>query len=591
MPGIVDPMILKAFLNESADSVNQLESDLQALETDLTNMDLVNSVFRALHTIKGNSSFLDLASITSITHEAETILDRIRNGDDHMSQETIDVVFAVVDALRAMIADPDRNQDTSAVMQQLLSYSKSNKPIVELREGAAEVLRGTSEDGVAPPAAAETRVVVPTIRIEEAKIERMVNMVNELKIVRYAMEAMPQLLEHMGDEARELRFSLDLAISKMSRITGDLGALVYGARLVPVDNVFRKFPRVVRDLSQRLKKQIKLEIANGSAELDKTIVEAIADPMTHLIRNAVDHGIEDPKARAASGKPAQGTVTLNSFVDGNSVVIEIKDDGKGIDTELVARKAVEKGIISADKAANMSYSEKLALIFAPGFSTAAQVTDISGRGVGMDVVKSNINKLKGTVAIQSVVGEGTTIQLRFPLSVVVLRCLYVYGNDVCYAIPLHQVEESLTIPRGQLYQRRPPEREKHEILPVYSLTELLWDKYALPTGTQALNALKVRRKDGATYCLLVDRFSYMEEAIIHSVDSYISSIPGVQGGVIRKDGSVTVSINLDGLYDKIASRKPLGWTAVPVVEAKAEDIATNLPKSLQELLATNFKAG
>src|SRR3989338_1366009 len=279
MAGIVDPIILKAFLNESADSVNQLETDLQALEGDFANTELVNSVFRALHTIKGNSSFLDLMSITEIAHEAETILDRIRNGDDHMSQETIDVIFAVVDALRAMIADPENNQDTSGVMQQLLGYSKSNKPIVGVKPSAASAATAPADTALdifgEPPAestrAPACRVVLPTIRIEEAKVERMVNMVNELKIVRYTMEALPAMMDHMGEEARDLRFALELALSKMGRITGDLGALVYGARLVPVDNVFRKFPRVVRDLSQKLGKQIQLEIANGGAELDKSI--------------------------------------------------------------------------------------------------------------------------------------------------------------------------------------------------------------------------------------------------------------------------------------------------------------------------------
>ena len=432
--------------------------------------------------------------------------------------------------------------------------------------------------------------MLPTIRIEEAKVERMVNMVNELKIVRYTMEALPAMMDHMGEEARDLRFALELALSKMGRITGDLGALVYGARLVPVDNVFRKFPRVVRDLSQKLGKQIQLEIANGGAELDKSIVEAIADPMTHLIRNAADHGIEGPEGRKRAGKAVHGTITLNSFVDVNSVVIEIKDDGKGIDTDIVARKAVEKGIIPADKAMAMSYAEKLGLIFAPGFSTAEVVTDISGRGVGMDVVKSNINKLKGTVSIQSQVGKGTTIQLRFPLSVVVLRCLYAYASEVCYAIPLHQVDESLTIQRGQLHKKRPKPKELQEVFPVFSLNDLLWEQFSVPANSPALNALKVRGKDGSTYGLLVDRFSYMEEAIIHSVDSYISSIPGIQGGVIRKDGSVTVSLNLDGLYDRVASRKPLGWAMVPVTVVSTDGPQPNLPQSLRELLDANFKA-
>lgn len=587
MAGIVDPIILRAFLNESSESIGQLEADLQALETDLNNGELINSVFRALHTIKGNSSFLDLTNVTEITHEAESILDRIRHGDDQLSQETIDVIFAVVDMLRAMIADPQGTHDVTAVMQQLMNYSKSNKPITELKPGASPAAPAAPGSADAGDAAEMARVVLPTIRIEEAKVERMVSMVNELKIVRHTLEAMPQMLEELGEGARDVRFALDMAISKMSRITGDLGAVVYSARLVPVDNVFRKFPRVLRDLSTKLGKQMKLEIKNGSAELDKSIVEAIADPMTHLIRNAADHGIESPSERLLLGKNEVGTVTLNSFVDVNSVVIEIIDDGKGIDTEVVSRKAVEKGIIPADKAKAMSFAEKLGLIFAPGFSTAEKVTDISGRGVGMDVVKSNINKLKGTVMIHSEVGKGTTIQLRFPLSVVVIRCLYVYAEEICYALPLHQVEESITINPGQLFTKAPRPKEKHESFPIFALKDLLWDRFSVPTDTKQLSALKVRDPQGNLYGLLVDRFSFMEEAVVHSVDSYISSIPGIQGGVIRKDGTVTVALNLDGLYDQIAKRKPLAWAMLPIVEAKTDGFIEDLPTSLQELLAAS----
>lgn len=578
----VDPIILRAFLNESSESINQLETDLQALEHDYTNMELVNSIFRALHTIKGNSSFLDLSSITEVTHEAESILDRIRHGDDSLNQETIDVLFSVVDILRSMVADPSAKHSVSDVVAQLVNYSKSNRPITEFK--SAESPDKKSEEA---SEARDTRIALPTIRIEESKLERMVNLVNELKIVRHSLETLPEMLADAGEELRELRFSLDMAVSRVSRITSELGSLIYGARLVPVDNVFRKFPRVIRDLSQKLGKEIRLEIKNGSAELDKSIVEAIADPMTHLIRNAADHGIESPRERADRGKEAVGKVILDSYVDMNSVVIEITDDGRGIDTDIVAQKAVERKIISADKALTMTYADKLALIFAPGFSTAEVVTDISGRGVGMDVVKSNINRLKGTVQILSEVGRGTKIQLRFPLSIVVIRCLYVYAEEICYAIPLHQVAESLQIGEGQLYTQRPRAKEKYDIFPIYALKDLLWDRFQLPPDTKQLSALKVKGRDGNYYGLLVDRFSFMEEAIVHSVDSYISSIPGIQGGVIRKDGTVSVSINLEGLYDRIANRKPLAWAMVPVWETKAELGAMTLPSSLEELLANS----
>jgi two-component system chemotaxis sensor kinase CheA len=580
---IVDPIILKAFLNESSESIQQLELDLHSLESDLNNKELLNSVFRALHTIKGNSSFLDLHSLTQVAHEAESILDRIRNDDDQLSQETIDVLFSVVEALRSMIEDPEGKQDMSAVLGQLLGYSKSNRPIVKAAGASLNAKDACNFNSAS---------LLPTIRIEEAKIERMVNMVNELKIIRFSMEAYPNMLKNIDSPAaRELRLQLELAITKMSRISGDLGAIVYSARLVPVDNVFRKFPRIIRDLSKKLGKEIELEILNGSAELDKSIVEAIADPLTHLIRNAADHGIETSDERLRRGKPAVGKVILNSFVDVNSVVIEIRDDGKGIDVDVIARKAVEKNIISKAKVSEMSYADKLGLIFAPGFSTAESVTDISGRGVGMDVVKSNINKLKGTVSIHSDLGKGTKILLRFPLSVVSLHCLYAYVEKICYAIPLQQVEESLSLNRGDLYLQEQPVAEGFCIFPLFALSDLLWDRFQVPSEVEQLNVLKFVAPDGKTYGLLVDSFSFMEEAVIHSVDSYISSISGIQGGVIRKDGTVTVSLNLDGLFERIKNRKPLAWAKHALMSSEVTSEITDLPKTLYDLIhSSGFKA-
>ncbi len=532
---IVDPIIFNAFLNESKEAVESLEADLVKLESDLENKNLINSVFRSLHTIKGNASFLDLDNITTVAHEAETLLDEVRSGKRKINQTSIDLVYSVVDVLQEMLEDPEMAQAIKSVN---------------------------------------------VLKVEESKIEHIVSLVHELELLRYSMEKLPAQLEGERGDISEGLFNLELATSKASRITSELGAIVFGARLVPVNNVFRRFPRIVRELAKKLDKKIELKVLNGSAKLDKSIVEAIADPMTHLIRNAVDHGVESPENRQAKGKKQQGTITLNSFVDGNLVVIEIKDDGKGMDPDLILYQAAEKGIIFRGKENTMSDSEKLGLIFAPGFSTAEQVTDISGRGVGMDVVKSNINKLKGMVQIESTLGIGTTIQLRFPFSVVVASCLYVYIDEVCYAIPLSQMEESIHIAKGELFTQSPQRlKSGEEAMAVYSLQELLTGKFQIKQGIKELPAVRVRRKDGRLIALIVDEFSIMEEAVIHSVDSYISSIPGIQGGVIRRDGLVSIALSIDSLLETTFKKIPLAYAVNK--ERKHPEI-TDLQKLIED---------
>lgn len=640
---VVDPMILNAFLNESQETIESLESDLSELENDPENSELINSVFRSLHTIKGNSSFLDLDNVTSVTHEAETLLDEIRSGRRPLEQTGIDFIYAVIDILRSMVANPEDPPETSSLVAQINQYRTGEgdeseaesesvianaqetdsststdsllnlnatveadqatdldedadallKGMISAEEMAAASKRDSStsastsaskpKESVAQKKPSSKNVapkIVNMLKIEESKVERMVNLVNELELLKYSMEKLPAQLEDENGDRNEAMLNLDLATSKISRITSELGSLVFGARLVPVNNVFRRFPRIVRDLANKLDKDIELQILNGSAELDKSIVEAIADPMTHLIRNAVDHGVEAPEYRMSHGKDRRGVITLNSFVQGNSVVIEIKDDGKGMDPELILRKAVEKGIVPRGKGNSMPDAEKLGLIFAPGFSTAEKVTDISGRGVGMDVVKSNINKLKGTVQIESQIGAGTTIQLRFPLSVVVSRCLFVYVGDVCCAVPLSQMEESIQIGKGELFSR-PPRRlnSGEETMAVYSMQDLLWGKFQINPGTKTLSAVRVRRKDGKLIALIVDEFSIMEETIIHSVDSYVSSIPGIQGGVIRRDGSVSLALSIETLLETTFEKTPLAF-AVSRERKRAE--ITDLKKLLED---------
>lgn len=533
-----DLELRRAFFVESVEILDRLSGDIDRMEASPDDLEVINSVFRGVHTIKGNSSFLSLVNVTKLTHAAETLLDRARKKQLPVERAMLRIVRRVFDDLKVMIGDQELDLDVSpatAAIQRLLA----GDPKAEEALGA-----GVSAPGAAPVAKLQTGAFV---RVEDGKIGKILTLASELELLRYAFEKMPEKMEALGAAGSDLRFEVDLQVSKLSRLTRSLSSLVFGVRLVPVNQVFQRFPRVVSDLARKLGKDMELKIVNGEAELDRTIVEAIADPMTHLIRNSADHGIEPAAERKKAGKPARGTIRLNSYVRGIFVYIEISDDGRGIDGDRILAKAVEKGIVPADRAAAFTEQQKLGLIFAPGFSTAEQVTDISGRGVGMDVVKSNINRLKGTVIIESAVGMGTVIQLRFPMSMVVLFSLFLDLGGTSCAIPMEQIDESMDYAPAELLQAVPAGEDPKDFLKVYSLRTLLWGSGGDTKFGGTFHMLRLKGDNTAAF--IVDEFQSIEEAIVQSVDSYIAALPGIQGATVRKDGSVALVLNVENVIE------------------------------------------
>jgi two-component system chemotaxis sensor kinase CheA len=557
-----DQDLIKAFYLESQDILEHLDSDLDRMEIAPEDGEAINAVFRGLHTIKGNSSFLSLKNVTSLAHAAETLLDKARKKEIPVSGALVAAVRAAFDDLYRMIVDQETGLDPSAAIA-----------------GINAILTGKAQPAAPAQPRAETPAAAPSaakiatgnfVRVDESKISKIISLVSELELMRYSLEKIPEKMDSLGRVAADLRFEVDLQVSKLSRLTRSLSGLVFGVRLVPVNQVFQRFPRVAKELAGKLGKEIRLEIMNGEAELDKTIVEAIADPMTHLIRNSADHGIESPSDRIKAGKPRCGVIRLNSYVRGNFVFIEITDDGRGIDGDRILKKAVEKGIVPADKAHTFTENKKLGLIFAPGFSTAETVTDISGRGVGMDVVKSNINRLKGTVIIDSKVGRGTTIQLRFPMSVVVLFSLFLEVNNTCCALPVDQVNESMDFSPGELLSSPPEGANPEKFVALYSLKSLLWGQPEEPGARSIYHALKFKDPKGQSFAFIVDDYSSIEEAIVQSVDSYIAALPGIQGATVRKDGSVGLVLNPESIVELALKTKPFAFAKLKEKEAEKE---------------------
>lgn len=545
----LDPVLLKAFLTESADILDRLAADLSDLEGFRENEEVLNSIFRGLHTIKGNSSFLDLTKLTSVAHKAEALLDHARKKQIKVDDYFLALCNRVLDEIKIYLVEQDFDHDPSPLMAEIDAALSGKKPPLAITVDADKKMEAKSSQ------APNRFVSTATVRMDEARFDKIINLVSELELFRNSLELVPEKLEALGELAADIRFELDLTISKVGHLTRSLSSLVLGAKLVPVNQVFLRFPRVVHDLAQKLNKDISLEIRNGKAELDKSIVDAIADPMTHLIRNSADHGIESREERVRRGKNPTGKITLNSYVKGNFVFIEISDDGHGIDPEKIVSKAIEKGILPREKAIGMSEAQKLGLIFAPGFSTAEKVTDISGRGVGMDVVKSNINRLKGAVLINSRVGKGTVIQLRFPISMIVLFSLFVKVNGSACAIPLDQVDESCDYRRQELLSEL-PKRESSKHMALFSLSELLW---GVPISENQSSFHVLRFKGHENIGFIVEDFLSIEEALVQSVDSYIAALPGVQGATIRKDGVVSLVLNTDVIAALTQKAKPFAF--------------------------------
>ena len=421
----------------------------------------------------------------------------------------------------------------------------------ELRLGAAPAAEAApAEDRrkTGRRASDEKAASSDTIRVSQAKLEQFMNIVAELIISKTMISHLVERLVPMvnGQEAAGVAKELAHASVYLDHVSKEIQASVLGIRMVPVKTVFSKFPRMVRDLAKASGKKIELQMTGEETEIDKSIIEELGDPMIHLIRNSADHGIESPEARLKAGKPEAGTVVLRARHEGDSVVVEIEDDGKGIDPAIIRAKAVEKGLISQDRADQMSDEEAVDLIFLPGFSTAAKVTDISGRGVGMDVVRSNVRKLNGRVGVRSAVGKGSVFTIKLPLTLAIIDALLVKSGEQVFALPGTSVEETLIVPADRVSHltRRLAIDLRGEVLGVARLKALLRSEGA---GTAADDrdglSVVVVSSAGRRMGIIVDTFVRRQEIVIKPLAPYLASLPGISGASIMGDGGVVLILD------------------------------------------------
>ena len=601
-PMLIDPdmkEIVESFIVETKEILEKLDVDLVEMEKRPDDNELLNSVFRHFHTIKGTSSFLGLDKLTGVTHKGEDILNKLRKGEISLNSIIMDSLLSAYDKMKSLLNSIEEYQnenidvdETIKELTELIAALENGDVVVEKKKPAkksskksakSETIKENkveinseavsdvkselnnedeSEDADEEQDAPQienkqvniekvkqdsSKKVENSIRVDVERLDELLNIVSELVLGR---NRLAQVNSEFALENEGTKFSRDLfdVTKQIDIMTNELQLVVMKTRMIRIGKVFNKFPRLVRDLSRDANKQIEIVIKGEETELDKTLIEEINDPLVHLVRNSVDHGIEKPETRIANGKNPVGTLVLSAEHEGNNIIITIEDDGKGIDPEIIKAKVVEKGLISAEKAKDLTRQEILNLIFIPGFSTAEVVTNISGRGVGMDVVKTNITRLRGIINIESTVGVGTKIIIKLPLTLAIIPGMIVKVKEQPIVIPLNTVLEVLRVHKENIYSvnQRPVIKMRDSVLPLVSVEEVLFgfEENDENKVWQYVVVVGIAEK---RYGIKVDGLVGQKEVVIKSLGNYFGKVQGIAGSTIMGDGSVVMIVDVNEL--------------------------------------------
>lgn len=559
--------LVQDFLVETNEIIENLDHDLVELESNQNDLELLNKIFRGAHTMKGSSSFLGFNKLAELTHHAEDILNKLRKGEMVVTREIMDTLLEFVDKTKQIISDIENGTDTtdsSSVIENLKLASEGKLTAIVKAAPAAQVPQ-TAQPAQAPapqPKAApkqeaakpthQATQVEQTIRVDVSRLDSLVNLVGELVLSRNMLSQIAGELENKF-ENEYLVEQLLVATNAIGMNTTELQLAIMKTRMIAIGKVFNKFPRVVRDIARDTGKEIELIISGEETELDKQVIESIGDPLLHMIRNSCDHGVETPEVRLSKGKPRMGTVNLSAYHEGNHVVIEIKDDGAGMDPEKLKRKAIEKGVITVDEAKNMDDKQAFSLIFKAGFSTAEKITNISGRGVGMDVVRTNIEKLNGIITIDSRINEGSTFYLKLPLTLAIIQALLVEVAGETFAIPLASVVETVRITNEEIHSFEGSEvlKLRDRVLSLIRLDEA----FALDELEQDEIYVVVVALAEKQLGFIVDKLIGQEEIVIKSLGDYLGGNPGIAGATITGDGRVRLILDVAGVIE-VAQNMP-----------------------------------
>ena len=544
-----DLSLAEEFVAEARGHLESAEASILKLEDNPDDAEAINAIFRSFHTIKGVAGFMNLKQIGALAHSAENLLDLARQGLMRLTGTALDVVLAAVDLMKVLVgnvAAAARNGMPVAADAALGALLDRLAACVAGKDQAAAAAQPTREsvpisDEGKVPGGAGAFAADTTVRVATDRLDSLVNMVGELVIAQAMVfqDAKPLLLG---------KHRLARNLSHLGKITREMQELSMSMRMVPIHGAFQKMSRLVRDLARKTGKEIELSLVGGETELDRNLIEAITDPLVHMVRNSADHGIEMPDQREQLDKPRAGRIELKAYHHSGSIVIEITDDGRGLNKAKLLRKAVAAGIVA--EGAEPSEQEIFKLVFHAGLSTAEKVTDVSGRGVGMDVVKRNVEALRGRIDITSVEGRGATFAIRLPLTLAVIDGLVVKVGAARFILPILSVEQSLrpkveqlsTIQgRGEMCMVR------ESLLPLYRLHRLLDVTPATDDPTRAL--VVIVQDDSRRCCLLVDELLGQQQVVIKSLGDGVGQVRGVSGGAILGDGNVSLILDVPGLID------------------------------------------
>lgn len=590
--------LLQDFLQEATDLLSDVDNKLVDLEKTPDEKSLLNDIFRGFHTIKGGAGFLNATELVTLCHLTENLFDKLRNDELQLTPELMDLIMSATQGVREMFgeltqslqpqpADPALLDALRAVIQgggvkpaapaptapAPAAEAPAAAPAAPASQVAGEpdwnaVHAAMTEGGVPPSnatpanaphvAAAATaaapkpapkpapRAAAPakpetTIRVDTARLDQVLNLSGEIGLTKNRLTSLrADILAGKNDS--ETLHALDQAVSQLDLLVSDLQNSVMKTRMQPIGRLFQKYPRIARDLARQMGKNIELVLAGEETEVDKTMIEDLADPLIHLIRNAVDHGVESPEDRKSSGKPDKSLVRLEARQEGDHIVLIIADDGRGMSPEKIRSKAVEKGLITEEEANTLDERQSLNLIFLPGFSTKTQISDVSGRGVGMDVVKTNIQKLNGSIEIKSELGKGSVFIISLPLTLAILPVLLVLLDDQPFALPLSLVREILPIEHDKIQEVGGKETlvVRGEVLPVLSLTKLLgWPVRQYPEYGVFMQTAE------RSFILGVDSFAGRDDAVIKSLEDFRPK--GVAGVTTLSNGQIVLILDIKEL--------------------------------------------
>ena len=549
--------IIAEFITEAEESLDRIDPLFVEIETNGNDKNILNEIFRCMHTIKGAAGFLGFQSIVDVSHSAENILKKLREGEILLNKPLTDVILKSVDTLRLLLRHlklkDGKEENTKALLEELeteLDKTISAPPGHETGIVDEQTRENSARDHsfIAPREEEnlpERKECHQTLRVETDKIDNVMDLTGEVVLIRNRLLNIVNYLEltYSDDPYVESLFE---TVSFLDLVTSDMQVAVMKMRMQPIKKIFSKFPRLVRDMTNALGKDVNLIISGEHTEVDKSVIERIGDPLVHIIRNAIDHGIEQIDERLLKGKPERGTIEINAYQKGSQIVIEVSDDGRGIDLEGVKRKAIKKALLNDDEAERMSDNEVINLIFLPGFSTVDVATELSGRGVGMDVVKTNISKLNGYIEVITKKDAGTALKISIPLTLAIIHVLMVRTGSAHYAIPLSSIEETLKVSKRDFSEvvGQKVLNIRERVLPVFELSDILGNGRDDASDERYVVVISM----GETkFCIALDGLLGQEEIVIKAIEGIRMNSTFILGATITGEGKVVLILDPAGI--------------------------------------------